>query len=243
MNSAELIETQEWSFAYLIGYEENPLLTVNSEIIIHTWIIMILLALALAGINYILRYTTIGRFLLLQFVSFFVDLTKQSLGFFAYSHCIFAGALFVFIALCNTASIVPWLDEPTRDLNTALAVGIISFFYVQITIIRARGISAYIKDLFKPFFIMLPLNVIGKLSSIISISFRLFGNIFGGAIITKLYFTAIRGSILLELLGIFSGMNFLIVAFFTLFEGLLQAFVFAMLTLTYISIGTQDGGH
>ena len=73
MNSAELIETQEWSFAYLIGYEENPLLTVNSEIIIHTWIIMILLALALAGINYILRYTTIGRFLLLQFVSFLLS--------------------------------------------------------------------------------------------------------------------------------------------------------------------------
>ena len=67
---------------------------------------------------------------------------------------------------------------------------------------------------------------------------------FGGAIITKLYFTLIRGSILLELLGILSGMNFIIVAFFTLFEGLLQAFVFAMLTLTYISIGTQqEGGH
>ena len=90
---------------------------------------------------------------------------------------------------------------------------------------------------------MLPLNIVGKLSSIISISFRLFGNIFGGAIITKLYFTAIRGSIILELLGILSGTNFLIIAFFTLFEGLLQAFVFAMLTLTYISLGTQEGGH
>jgi F-type H+-transporting ATPase subunit a len=243
MNSAELLETQEWSFASILGYEDSSLLTVNSEIIIHTWVIMILLALTLAGVNYVLRHTTIGRFLLLQFVSFFIDLTKQSLGFFAFSHCVFAGALFVFIALCNTASIVPWLDEPTRDLNTALAVGVISFLYVQLTIIKTRGIRSYIKDLFKPFFIMLPLNIIGKLSSIISISFRLFGNIFGGAIITKLYFTAIRGSILLELLGILSGMNFLIVAFFTLFEGLLQAFVFAMLTLTYISIGTQEGGH
>jgi F-type H+-transporting ATPase subunit a len=90
---------------------------------------------------------------------------------------------------------------------------------------------------------MLPLNVIGKLSSIISISFRLFGNIFGGAIITKLYFGAIGGSIILELLGLLSGLNFLIVAFFTLFEGLLQAFVFAMLTLTYLALSTQEGGH
>jgi F-type H+-transporting ATPase subunit a len=243
MNSAELIETPEWSFASIAGYEDNPLLTVNSEIIIHTWVIMVFLALALAGVNFFLRHTTIGRFLLLQFVSFFIDLTKQSLGFFAFSHCVFAGSLFIFIALCNTASIIPWLDEPTRDLNTALAVGVISFLYVQITIIKTRGIGSYIKDLFKPFFVMFPLNIVGKLSSIISISFRLFGNIFGGAIITKLYFTLIRGSILLELLGILSGMNFLIVAFFTLFEGLLQAFVFAMLTLTYISIGTQEADH
>jgi F-type H+-transporting ATPase subunit a len=243
MNSAELIETPEWSFAAIAGYEDNPLLTINSEIIIHTWVIMILLALALACVNFILRYTTIGRFLLLQFVSFFVDLTKQSLGSFTFSHCVFAGALFIFITLCNTASIIPWLDEPTRDLNTALALGIISFFYVQYTIITTRGVRLYIKDLFQPFFVMFPLNIVGKLSSIISISFRLFGNIFGGAIITKLYFTLIRGSVLLELLGILSGMNFIIVAFFTLFEGLLQAFVFAMLTLTYISIGTQEGGH
>ena len=91
---------------------------------------------------------------------------------------------------------------------------------------------------------MLPLNIIGKISSIISVSFRLFGNIFGGSIITKLYFTAIQGSVLFELLGIFSGLNLLIVCFFTLFEGLLQAFVFAMLTLTYLSIGcSEEGGH
>ena len=135
------------------------------------------------------------------------------------------------------------LDEPTRDLNTTLALGIISFIYIQSVTIKTRGIGSYVKDFFQPFFVMLPLNVVGKLSSIISISFRLFGNIFGGAIITKLYFSTIRGSIILELLGILSGANFLIVAFFTLFEGLLQAFVFAMLTLTYLSIGTQEGGH
>lgn len=243
MNSAELIETPEWSFGLITGYQDNPLLNINSEIVTHTWVIMIMLAVILTFVKYLIQHTTVGRFLLLQFVSFFIDLTKQSLGTFVYSHCVFTASLFIFIALCNTASIIPWLDEPTRDLNTALALGLISFVYIQIVSIRARGIRSYAKDFFQPIFVMLPLNVIGKLSSIVSISFRLFGNIFGGAIITKLYFSAIRGSILLELLGIVSGMNFLVVAFFTLFEGLLQAFVFAMLTLTYLSIGTQEGGH
>lgn len=245
MNGAELIETPYWSFGSLFGFKDNPLCNVNSEIVIHTWIIMAFLTLFLACVNFILHNTRIGRFILITFVSFFIDLTKQSLGVFVYTHCVFAAALFIFIALCNTAPLVPWLEEPTRDLNTALALGIISFIYVQSVTIKTRGIIPYIKDLFQPFFIMLPLNVIGKLSSIVSISFRLFGNIFGGAIITKLYFSAISGSIIFESLGLLTGINFLIVAFFTLFEGLLQAFVFAMLTLTYLSIGSQKdgGGH
>ena len=243
MNGAELIETTQWSFASILGYKDHALFTVNSEIIIHTWIIMLILVAMLACVNVLLHHTTLGRFLLLKFVAFFIDLTNQSLGFFSFAHCVFAGSLFIFVGLCNTASIIPWLEEPTRDLNTTLALGIISFIYVQTVSIKARGIVPYIKDFFKPFFIMLPLNIVGKLSSIISISFRLFGNIFGGAIITKLYFNSIRGSFILESLGMLSGANFLIIAFFTLFEGLLQAFVFAMLTLTYISLGTQEGGH
>ena len=249
MNGAELVETPLWSLSSLFGYEENPLWNINSEIIIHTWIIIGLLALALACVNFILHHTKLGRFILLNIVAFFVDLTKQSLGTFIYSHCVFAASLFIFIALCNTAPIIPWLDEPTRDLNTTLALGIIAFFYIQIAIIRTRGIGAYVKDFFKPFFVMFPLNVIGKLSFIISISFRLFGNIFGGAIITKLYFNAIRQidlaalgiPINLELVGLL-GPNFVIIGFFTLFEGILQAFVFSMLTLTYLSIETQEGG-
>ena len=245
MNGAELIETPQWSFAWLFGCQEHPLLTINTEIIIHTWIIMAILALVLACVNFVLHHTKLGRFLLMAFVSFFIDLTKQSLGMFVFKHCVFAASLFIFIGLCNMAPLIPWLEEPTRDLNTALALGIISFLYVQCVALQTQGSLSYIKSFFQPFFVMLPLNVIGKLSSIVSISFRLFGNIFGGAIITKLYFTALSGSIILESLGILTGMNFLITGFFTIFEGLLQAFVFAMLTLTYLSIGSQKdgGGH
>jgi F-type H+-transporting ATPase subunit a len=243
MNGAELIEIPQWSLGALLGYKDNPLLCINSETVMHTWIIMIMVALALTTVNFILHHTTIGRFILIKFVSFFIDLTKQSLGTFVFEHCVFAASLFVFIALCNTASIIPWLDEPTKDLNTTLALGIITFVYVQAIAIKTRGLRDYVSDFFKPFFVMLPLNIVGKLSSIISISFRLFGNIFGGAIITKLYFSTIQSASWLEVLGLCSGANFIIIAFFTLFEGLLQAFVFAMLSLTYIAIGTQEGGH
>jgi F-type H+-transporting ATPase subunit a len=91
---------------------------------------------------------------------------------------------------------------------------------------------------------MLPLNVIGKLATVVSISFRLFGNIFGGSIISSIYFNAIQGRFLLELIGLISGINLIMVLFFGIFEGFLQAFVFSMLSLTYLSIALQgEGGH
>jgi F-type H+-transporting ATPase subunit a len=238
----DLIEPSHlWSLSPLIGYN-HPLLSVNSETVMYTWAVIGIVVLLLMATHYLLHYTKIGRFIILSFVTFFIDLTKQALGAPHFSHCVFAASLFIFIALCNTASLIPWLDEPTKDLNTALALGILSFIYIQIITIKTNGIKSYIKDLFKPFFIMFPLNIIGKLSSIISISFRLFGNIFGGSVITKIYFGLIYGSLIGELLGILTGANFIIIGFFTLFEGLLQAFVFAMLTLTYLSIGMQEGG-
>lgn len=242
MKNAEFLETHQWSLAPLLGYD-HPLLYINSETIIHTWIILGILSILIICARLFLRKTVIGRCIVLQFVSFFIDLTRQSFGTLIFSHCVFAASLFVFIALCNIAPIIPWLDEPTKDLNTTLALGIIAFFYTQLTIIQHHGIRSYISGFFKPFFIMAPLNIISKLSSIISISFRLFGNIFGGSLITGMHFNIIRGSLVFETICLASGLNLLLLSFFTLFEGILQAFVFAMLTITYISIGVQNEGH
>ena len=135
------------------------------------------------------------------------------------------------------------MEEPTTDVNTTLALGLVSFFYTQSAAIKAEGLWSYIKGYFSPFFLMMPLNVVGKLATIISISFRLFGNIFGGSIITGIWFNAIQGNFLLEIIGLATGINLIIVIFFGLFEGFLQAFVFGMLSLTYLSIALQGEGH
>lgn len=133
----------------------------------------------------------------------------------------------------------PLIEEPTRDLNTTLALGCISFFYKEYQTIAVHGIMHYFKEFLHPFVIMFPINVIGHFSKIISISFRLFGNIFGGSIIIQLYTKSIGSSVILELIGLASGMNLLMIAFFVLFEGIIQAFVFTMLTLTYLAIALQ----
>jgi len=104
----------------------------------------------------------------------------------------------------------------------------------------------YIKGEFLTPVFLLPLHIIGKIASILSISLRLFGNIFGGSIICKIYFSAIKYIVLSNFITIIlqlllsSIMTIIITMFFTVIEGLLQAFVFTMLTVTYLAIALHD---
>jgi F-type H+-transporting ATPase subunit a len=135
-------------------------------------------------------------------------------------------ALFIFLLISNWLGILPHLEEPTRDLNTPLSLGILGFVIAHYVGIKEKGFKVYIKSYFDPVFFLMPLNVIGELAKIVSISFRLFGNIMGGAIII-LVVSYLTFSILLP--------PFLNV-FFGLFVGTIQAFVFTMLTVVYISV-------
>lgn len=236
MKNIEILHTREWNPLSYFGFQ-NPLLFLNKETVVNTWIVLAVLAcLIIIARVYLSKKTSIGRYIAINYVRSFIDLCSQSFGFFSYNHTAFIIAIFTFILLCNIISILPWVEEPTIDLNTTLALGLISFCYIQWHAIRAHGIKEYVKEYFVPFFFMFPMHVIGKLSTIVSISFRLFGNIFGGATIVSIYSTVVQASWLAELLTMISGLNIIIVGFFIIFEGFLQAFVFAMLTLTYLSI-------
>jgi F-type H+-transporting ATPase subunit a len=138
-------------------------------------------------------------------------------------------ALFLFLTLSNWLGIIPHLDEPTKDLNTPLALGIMGFVIAHFVGIRSKGWKAYLGEYFQPFIIMMPLNIIGELAKIVSISFRLFGNIMGGAIIILVVSHLTFSVVLPPFLN----------AFFGLFVGTIQAFVFTMLTIVYISVQTN----
>src|SRR3972149_2760693 len=242
MKGINFLDVNQWKpFDWL----DNVFFSFNSETITHTWIILLLLFIIGLPIRYFLKdKSSIGYFLITTSVGSFMELCEQTLQqSFSYNHFCFITTIFTFILLCNSISIIPGMDEPTKDLNTTLALGIISFLYIQIYTVKAHGFKEYLKEYLTPFFLMLPLHIIGKLATIVSISFRLFGNIFGGSIISHIYLHAIQGSLLLETLGLTLGINLAILIFFGLFEGFLQAFVFAMLSLTYLSIALQGEVH
>jgi len=135
-------------------------------------------------------------------------------------------ALFMFLLLSNWIGMVPHLHEPTKDLNTPLSLGIMGFAIAHYAGIKSKGFKAYAKEYFEPIFFMMPLNLIGELAKIVSISFRLFGNIMGGSIIILVVSYLTYSIVLPPFLN----------AFFGIFVGAVQAFVFTMLTVVYISV-------
>ncbi len=114
---------------------------------------------------------------------------------------------------------------PTADLNTNLTYALMVFVVSHAFAIKAKGFKTWLKGWFEPNPIMLPMNVIGELAKPLSHSLRLFGNIAGGAILTFIFSYMVK----YFLLPIF------LWGFFGLFVGTIQAFVFSILVIAYIS--------
>ncbi len=243
MDGIDVGNTHSWSLSWLFN-SESSVFVLNAKTLIDTWIVMgIIFCVCIIGLIIMHRSNSIARHALIMLIDTCDQFCTQAIGFFSLKHISFIAALFIFILLCNIAPLIPGMEEPTTDLNTTFALGFIAFIYIQYESIKKNGVTAYIQSYFQPFFLLLPLNIIGKLATVMSMSFRLFGNIFGGSLITQIYFGAINKFWLLHLLCFACGINLLITGFFTVFEGTLQAFVFTMLTITNLGLALQGEGH
>ncbi len=203
-------------------------LTFNVEPILMTWIVMLLLLFF--GFMATRRASrlpstpqVLGELLVSNLYALADDALEKEL---AQKYAPMICALFMFLVLSNWLGIIPHLEEPTKDLNTPLGLGLMGFSIAHYAGIRAKGFKKYISAYFEPMFFMMPLNLIGELAKVVSISFRLFGNIMGGSIII-LVVSHLTYSVLLP-----PFLN----AFFGLFVGTIQAFVFTMLTVVYIAV-------
>jgi F-type H+-transporting ATPase subunit a len=164
--------------------------------------------------------------------SFFEDLVVDTLGKERVHFTPYVLTIFLFIWSSNMLGLIPipGFMEPTRNLNVPLGMGIMAVLVVHYFAIKHKGIGNYLKGYAEPLFFLAPLNLIGELSKAVSISFRLFGNILGGAIIILVV------SSLVNFIVLPVGLNL----FFGLFVGTIQAFVFTMLSLTYIAVEIND---
>jgi F-type H+-transporting ATPase subunit a len=207
----------------LPGYQ----MVFNLEAMLMTWIVigaLLLFGWVCSSKRAVVphRFQVVGELL----VSKLYELTEDAMGKeLAKKYAPLISALFLFLVLCNWIGIIPHLEEPTKDLNTPLGLGLMGFVIAHYVGIKTKGFKAYIKEYFEPMFFMMPLNLIGELAKIVSISFRLFGNIMGGSIIILVVSYLTYNIVLPPFLN----------AFFGFFVGAIQAFVFTMLTVVYIS--------
>jgi F-type H+-transporting ATPase subunit a len=141
----------------------------------------------------------------------------------------FVSTLFLYVLFSNWLSVIPYLQSPTQNLNVTAGLALLVFVVSHTMAIRMKGVRGFLKGFIEPYPFMLPINLVGEVAKPLSHAFRLFGNVFAGgtmvAVVTAKIFPVV----------IPTGLS----AFYGLFSGLIQAFVFAILAVAYINIAVE----
>ncbi|MCD4651614.1 MAG: F0F1 ATP synthase subunit A [Candidatus Cloacimonetes bacterium] len=192
----------------------------------------VLLLLAFAIRKHIFRRPSQGQILFESIYSVLEGFVEETLGKEKVRFTPYIVTIFMFIWTCNMIGMIPipGFMEPTRNLNVPLGMGVMVLVVTHFVAIRELGIKGYVKGYFEPMPFLMPLDVVGEVAKGVSIAFRLFGNILGGAIIILVVSSLVRFVLLPVGLNMFFGM----------FVGTIQAFVFTMLSLTYIGVAISE---
>ena len=144
----------------------------------------------------------------------------------------FIATLFLFIITSNWLGILPFdLKPPTADLNTTAGLALLTIFLVQVFGMIEKGPIRYFKRYFEPNPVFFPLNVIEELAKPVSLSIRLFGNIFSKETIIVI----LSGLVALPLIYPIP------ILALSLLIGAIQAYIFMLLAVFYISMALE--GH
>lgn len=203
--------------------------------VIYSWFaILLLIILAVLATRKIGMIPTKGQNFFEIIISgmeeFMVDITgEEGRWFFP-----IIATIFIYIATCNLMGLVPGFFPPTASINTTVSCAIPVFLFTHYIGIKYHGIK-YIKHFLGPVWwlipIILPIEIIGHMARILSLSFRLFGNMTGHELVLAILFMlagAFFAPLPIMAMGIF-------VAF-------VQAFVFFLLSVMYFA-GAMEEAH
>jgi F-type H+-transporting ATPase subunit a len=136
-------------------------------------------------------------------------------------------ALFLFILVANLMGLVPGLESPTSNPVVPLGFALVTFFYYHFLGIRANGFG-YVKQFLGPVWwlypLMLPIEVISHCARVLSLTIRLYANMFAGDLVTLAFFSLVPVGIPLIFLGLHFGVS------------IIQAYIFMVLATVYFSM-------
>ena len=214
-----------------------------SEANVNSWLVLISIsALALYMTHGMREGVKCRRHLAAEWVVEKTDsLVQGNMGEYFSQFSPFICAILGYSAFSSLSSLVG-LFPPTSDFSTVFGWALLVF--ILITYYKLKGgVGNYLKGYFEPIPFFAPLNVIGEIATPISMSFRHFGNILSGSVISALIASAL-GGLTRSVFGSLGSIPFLQIGlpavlsvYFDVFSGCLQAFIFAMLTMLNISGG------
>lgn len=217
-----------------------------TETIVNTWLVMGIITILCLVLTKDLKRTpdTKRQQIAESIVVWFDTLVQSNMGSGYKEFVPFIAALFSLSALSSLSSLFG-LYAPTADLSTTLGWALMVFVMITYTKIKTNGIKGYLKGFTEPVFILTPFNILGEVSTPMSMAFRHFGNIASGAVVSGLIYGALSvlsHSLLRWLpLGLGEiplfqiGLPALLSIYFDLFTSILQAYIFCMLTMIYIA--------
>lgn len=163
---------------------------------------------------------------------------KRYMAFAPYMMTLFASSVFG-----SLISLVG-LRSTTQDFNTTLCWALVTAFFIHYIGFKSSGFKGYLHSFAEPIAVMTPINMIGIVTTPMSMALRHFGNVLGGsAIMTLLYsaFAGVSSMIHLPIPALQVGVPAILSLYFDFFGGCMQAFIFCMLTMVYISnVGPSD---
>ena len=198
-----------------------------------TWLMMavVLVFAYILGKN-LKKFPDRVQYVFESLTSFIVYTLEDAMGSYGRKFFPLIAGLAVFILFGNLMGLIPGLAQPTANLNTTLALAIISFLIYNYEGVKKHGLINYLKHFAGPIPIMAPLmfpiEVISHLSRILSLSFRLFGNMYGDEMVVM---------VLMILVPFFIPVTGEFVVFANSF---LQTFIFCILTVVYISSAIEE---
>lgn len=165
----------------------------------------------------------------------------------------FVSALFATSVVSNLISLIG-LRSPTADLSTEAAWAVVVFIMITAQKIKTNGFGGYLKGFTTPIAVMTPFNILSELATPISMACRHFGNILSGVVINGLIYAALAlasskllglipgaaGSVLSQIPILDVGVPAVLSVYFDWFSGVMQAFIFCMLTVMYIANAAEE---
>jgi len=202
--------------------------------VMNSWLVMLILVVAAIMVRGSLQLIPRGAQNFWEVVvSTLEDIVTQTIGEHGKPYFPLIATLALFILSCNLIGIIPWFQSSTNNLNTTLALALISFVTTHYVGIKTHGVK-YVKHFLGPvpwlIPLMLPIEIIGHLSRILSLSFRLFGNIMGEDLAIIILTILVPWLVPLPMM------------FLQVFTSFIQTLVFIMLTMMYIH-GSLEEAH